>query len=35
MISKSEQLEQLFVKWEWEQENETDLSWELTRGERI
>ena len=32
MISKSEQLEQLFVRWEREQEIETDLSWKLTRG---
>lgn len=32
MISKSEQLEQLFLKWEREQESETDLSWKLTKG---
>ena len=32
MISKSEQLEQLFVKWELAQENEPDSSWQLTKG---
>ena len=32
MTSKSEQLEQLFVQWEREQENEIDSSWQLTRG---
>ena len=32
MISKSEQLEQIFVKEEREQENETDLSRKLTKG---
>lgn len=32
MASKSEQLEQLFMKWEHAQENEPDFSWERTRG---
>lgn len=32
MLSKSEQLEQLFVQWERAQENETDSSWKLTKG---
>ena len=32
MVSKSEQLEQLFIEWEVAQENEPDSSWELTRG---
>ena len=32
MISKTEQLEQLFAEWEYAQENEPDDSWELTRG---
>lgn len=32
MVSKSEQLEQLFIEWEYAQENEPDFSWELTRG---
>ena len=32
MASKSEQLEQLFMEWEYAQENESDFSWERTRG---
>lgn len=32
MVSKSEQLEQLFIEWEYAQENEPDFSWERTRG---
>lgn len=32
MASKSEQLEKLFVEWEYAQENEPDFSWGLTRG---
>lgn len=32
MISKSEQLEQLFLKWELAQENESDSLWQLTKG---
>lgn len=32
IISKSEQLEQLFVKWELAQENEPDSLWQLTKG---
>lgn len=34
MVSKSVQLEQLFVEWELAQENEPDTSWELTKGGR-
>lgn len=34
MTSKSAQLEQLFIKWELAQENETASSWELTRGSK-
>lgn len=32
MVSKSEQLEQLFIEWEYAQENEPDSSWKLTQG---
>lgn len=32
MVSKSEQLEQLFIEWEYAQENELDSSWARTRG---
>jgi hypothetical protein len=32
MVSKSEQLEQLFIEWEYAQENEPNFSWEQTRG---
>ena len=32
MVSKSEQLEQLFIEWEFAQENEPNFSWERTRG---
>lgn len=32
MVSKSEQLEQLFIEWEYAQENEPDFSWKRTRG---
>ena len=32
MVSKSELLEQLFIKWEYAQGNEPDFSWERTRG---
>lgn len=32
MISKSEQLEQLFIEWEHAQEKEPDSLWERTRG---
>lgn len=32
MVSKTEQLEQLFIEWEYAQENEPDFSWERTRG---
>lgn len=34
MTSKSAQLEQLFVKWELLQANETNSSWKLTKGGR-
>ena len=32
MVSKTEQLEQLFIEWEYAQENEPNFSWEQTRG---
>lgn len=32
MVSKSEQLEQLFIEWECAQEKEPDSLWERTRG---
>ncbi len=34
MASKSAQLEQLFIKWELLQANETDPSWKLTKGDK-
>ena len=32
MVSKTEQLEQLFIEWEYAQENEPNFSWDQTRG---
>lgn len=32
MVSKTEQLEQLFIEWEYAQENEPNFLWEQTRG---